>query len=329
MELASRDGEGSVIELRSNKMTMPDFLLIGPGRCGTTSLHYYLEQHPQIYMSPVKEPGFLALDGSDLRIPREWKRLSYTLSELGEYQKLFGSVTSEKAIGESSVNYIHLQGVIPRIKKYMPRARLIVNLRNPVEKAYSGYILRIREGIEPLSFGEAISAEPLEPLTDLKWRYYERRFVRSGFHSVHLSRFLESFPREQIGVFFFDDLIADPVNWVKSIYRFLAVDDTFDPDLSIKHNSSRIPRNRRLDELQNRPNALKTLVRFLTPARLRKTAATTLNRRNFRAPPPLSPQTRQRLIEMYRDDINRLQGLVGRDLSHWLEADNAGEEPAA
>ena len=161
--------------------------------------------------------------------------------------------------------------LIPRIKKYVPHAKLIVSLRNPVDKAYSGYILRIRKGTESLSFEEAISAEAREPLTDLKWRYYERRVVRSGFHFVHLSRFLENFPREQIGVFFFDDLIADPVNWVKSIYRFLAVDDTFDPDLSIKHNSSRIPRNRRLDELQNRPNALKTLVRFLTPARLRKT----------------------------------------------------------
>jgi len=308
-------------------MTMPNFLLIGPGRSGTTSLHYYLQQHPQIYMSPVKEPGFLALEGQTLRIPRGWGRAGYTFTELERYQELFAGVTSEKAIGESSVNYIHLKGAISGIKKHVPDAKLVVNLRNPVDKAYSGYILRVREGIEPLDFEEALAAEPETPRTDLEWDFDERRFFRSGFHCLHLRRFLDSFPREQIGIFFFDDLIADPLNWVRSIFRFLEVDDSVDLDLSVQHNASRIPRSQTLERFQNKPNALKTLVRSVTPAPLRKALAGVLHRRNSAELPPLSPQTRRKLTEMYREDINRLQELVGRDLSHWLDPDSTGPGP--
>ena len=143
-------------------MTLPNFLIIGAMKSGTTSLYHYLKQHPQIYMSSIKEPNFFALEGSNLdfngaegkeQIQRLIKRES--IINIEEYRALFRRAAHETAIGEASPMYLYSPEAPYRIRYYVPEAKLITILRNPVERAYSAFLYMTRDGREPL--GEANS----------------------------------------------------------------------------------------------------------------------------------------------------------------------------
>src|ERR687894_3261543 len=115
-------------------MTMPNFFIIGAQKAGTTSLYYYLKQHPQIYMSPRKEPHFFKGMHSELR--KSGRGLP-PVTDLGDYQALFRGVTDEKAIGEASASYLYSPKAPALIKSSIPDAKLIAVLRNPADRAYS------------------------------------------------------------------------------------------------------------------------------------------------------------------------------------------------
>lgn len=142
---------------------LPTFLVIGAAKAGTTSLYHYLGQHPQVFMSPVKEPGFFALEGHplDFRGPGdEWLRQA-TTTTLEAYQKLFEGVRDEPAVGEASVLYLHHHAAPEAIARYVPDVKLVAVLRDPVERAYSAFLYQTRNGREPLAdFEEALRAEP-------------------------------------------------------------------------------------------------------------------------------------------------------------------------
>lgn len=141
---------------------VPNFFIVGAAKSGTTSLYHYLKQHPEIYMSPVKEPKyFLASINKfphngpgdievDKKIIRTWD----------EYLKLFSNASVEKCIGEASCGYLYYcELVAPSIKRISPEAKIIIVLRNPVERAFSAYCYLFREGRETLSFEEALKIE--------------------------------------------------------------------------------------------------------------------------------------------------------------------------
>ena len=123
-------------------MAMPNFLIIGAMKSGTTALYYYLEQHPQVYMSPVKEPNFFCSEeNSD----------GDFATRLGAYQDLFRDVSGEKAIGEASHCYLYEPEAAARIQEYITDAKLIAVLRDPVDRAYSHFLHMVRNGSEPLT----------------------------------------------------------------------------------------------------------------------------------------------------------------------------------
>ncbi len=130
-------------------MTMPNFLIVGAMKCGTTALYYYLEQHPQIFMSPVKEPNFFCFEG------REGLDSGNSITDIAAYRGLFRGVSSERAIGEASHCYLYEPRAVERIKHYTPDARLIAILRSPIERAYSHFLHAVRNGTECQSRGNA------------------------------------------------------------------------------------------------------------------------------------------------------------------------------
>jgi len=300
-------------------MTMPNFLIIGAGKSGTTSLYHYLKQHPEVYMSPVKEPKFFAMEGKtlDFRGPNDEAHMNRkSITDIDTYRTLFRGVTEEKAIGEASPLYLYSQEAPGRIKHYIPHARLIAILRNPVERAFSSYLHCIRDRGEPLEdFAKALQDEETRIANGWGpiWHY-----KNAGFYSAQLERYFDTFRREQIEIFLYEDLKDDPVGVLQSIFRFLRVDDTRLPDISLKHNISGVPRSRVVHALLNKPNPIKSAFRPLIPAKLRNRLNHNLTGRNL-VKPQLSPEVRRQLIEAYSEDILKVQEIIHRDLSRWLE----------
>jgi sulfotransferase family protein len=311
-------------------MTMPNFLIIGAAKSGTTSLYHYLKQHPQVYMSPNKEPDFFALEGRKLNFDgpdgkeatnRRIRRGCATNIE--EYRTLFRGVSDETAIGEASTWYLYSAQAPGRIKVHIPKAKLIAVLRNPVERAYSAFLyLRLRDQ-EPLSeFSQALQAEQIRKSNNWDWWWYYKDI---GFYYVQLKRYFDTFGQDQIRVYLYEDLKAEPLRVVQSVFRFVGVDNKFVPDFSRRYNPSGVPKDNPLAELAHKPhNPVKTILRPLLPAGLRWRLSTSLlytRLKNWTVtkPPPLPPEIRGELTDLYREDVLKLQDLIGRDLSVWLK----------
>lgn len=302
-------------------MTMPNFLIIGAGKSGTTSLYHYLRQHPQVYMSPVKEPKFFAVEGKklDFRGPNDEISMNRgSITDINAYQALFRNVTNERAVGEASPLYLYSPEAPGRIKHYIPEAKLIAILRDPVERAYSSFLQRVQKGQEPLGdFAQALQGEEARLRDNWAPRWQSKQI---GFYYTHLKRYYDTFDAGQIRVCLYEDLRADPVALAQDVFRFLEIDDSFIPDTSLRHNVSGIPKSRALQALVSRPNMIKSVVKLLLPAGVRQHIAVSLQTRNIaEPPPPLDQDVRKELVGMYREDILKLEQLIGRDLSSWLE----------
>ena len=290
-------------------MTMPNFFIVGAQKAGTTSLYHYLNQHPQVYMSPRKEPHFFEGMHSEFRRPG---RRSTPVSDLAAYQALFEGASDERAIGEASASYLYSTRAPDLIKSSVPNARIIAVLRNPADRAYSNFLHCVQVGREPLgSFAEALQAEQAR-MRD-KWGplwYYKHK----GLYYAQVKRYLDTFGQGQVGIWLYEDLRYDAFETLGEVFRFLGVDESFVPDASVEHNPSGIPRIGRLYTGVRAFTARNpVLVERVLPARLRGYVKSRL----FAKPPPFPPEVREELIEGYREDILRLQDLIGRDLSNW------------
>ena len=183
----------------SREGRLPNFLVIGAGKSGTTSLYYYLRQHPEIFMSPVKEPGFFALEGHplDFRGPGDERLRETTATTLESYEKLFSEARGESAVGESSVLYLYDGNAHESIARHIPDVKLLAVLRNPVDRAYSAFLHRTRDGYETCAtFEEALAAEPQRAADG--W-YYGWRYREYGFYHRSLVRYYDRFDRAASG----------------------------------------------------------------------------------------------------------------------------------
>jgi len=292
-------------------MTMPNFLIIGAMKSGTTALYYYLEQHPEVYMSPVKEPNYFSSQGPE--------NAAGAVRHIGTYQDLFRDVSGETAIGEASHSYLYEPGAVAEIRRYIPEARLIAVLRNPVDRAYSHFLHMVRSGTEPLDdFAQALREDEVGVHKERTFQDY----IGRGLYYSQLKRYFGTFPREQVRVYLYEDLSGAPISTVQDAFRFLEVDDSFVPDVSLRRNVSGYPKYKTLDRLLRSQGRVKHALKIYLPARLRWRLSRNfddLKTRNLVGPPPIQPEVRRQLIEVYREDVLHLQDLLQCDLSGWLE----------
>lgn len=298
-------------------MTMPNFLIIGAVKSGTTSLYYYLKQHPQIYMSPTKEPSFFAFEESMppfQGLSGRGASCDY-ITNIEAYRALFQEASDEIAIGEASPVYLVHPSAPERIRHHIPEVKLIAILRDPVESIYSAYLMQRLYGAESLAdFGQAIRREDAD--IHKPWRL-RQQYIDVGFYYTHLKRYFDIFDPSQIRVYLYEDFKTNPMSVLKDIFRFLGVDATFIPDLSLKHNVGGIPKNK----VWHAFFLIRPVLRPFIPARLRQHLATNfshLQRQGLLKPPPPDSDVRAELIQIYREDILKLQDLIHRDLSRWL-----------
>ena len=303
---------------RGDRMTMPNFLIIGAPRSGTTTLYEGLLEHPEVYMPSLKEPWFFALEGEvgPFRGPGDDHNVRRGVRDLDSYRALFKGVSGESAVGEASTLYLYSPVAPFRIKEKTPEAKLIAILRNPVDRAYSNYMQHVQQGREMLSFTAALEAEQERIRAHWSPFWFYRQL---GFYTEQLSRYLNIFDREQIKVFLYEDLERDLGAVLEEVFHFLDVDKNFTPTLSVRHNMGGIPKSRALHSFLSYSNPLKTALKPFFPRALRKRLRVYVRNRNLNEGPQVSPGLRRELIEEHREDIVKLEELIQRDLSKWLE----------
>ncbi|MCP5433182.1 MAG: sulfotransferase [Alphaproteobacteria bacterium] len=295
---------------------LPTFLIIGAARSGTTALYDYLKQHPGIYMTPRKETNFFAFEGETLACKGPGADyINNSMTSLAEYEALFEAAPEGAARGEACPLYLYAEKAPARIHRRVPDARLVAILRNPIEQAYSHYLYAKRQTIEPAEdFVKALTLE--EERLKAGWQplFGYSRFPR---YFEQLSRYTALFPRDQLKLFLYEDFDAKPLDVLAELFRFVGVDDGFAPDVSHRPNAGGTPKNQRFQDFLMKPNPLTRIAAAVIPYDLRRRIRDALAARNMERD-DMPAEARARLVAALRDDVLRLQDLVGRDLISWL-----------
>jgi hypothetical protein len=243
-----------------------DFLIVGTQKGGTTALAQFLSFHPDICFAPIKEVHFFDYD-----------RNYHQGQEF--YHSFFPNYNNQKSIGEATPIYMYLSKIPPRIARYNPKMKLIVLLRNPIDRAYSHYQMELKRGWEFLPFNQAILLEPLRLLLpqNIEDERCPRRvysYCDRGYYSRQLKTLYQHFPEEQVLILLQEDLEQNHTQTLQQVYDFLTVSPP--PQL---------------------PQPQRVLAGKYQP---------------------LPPRLRQNLQSRFAPEIEALSKLIQRDLSNWL-----------
>ena len=275
---------------------LPNFLIIGAMKAGTTSLYHHLKDHPDVYMPSNKEPGFF----SDEHV---WSR------GIEWYKALFAGGEGAKAIGEASTNYAkfpYFSQVPGRIAHYLPHVKLLYILRSPIERMCSHYVHNYYAGREK---------DPIEKALLTKPNY---RHV-SCYH-LQLEQYWKYFPADQIKVLTLDELQSDPRACVRGVFDFIEVDSSYIPRTinQVRHvTEQKIGRDNVLMRLLKTSPVYNDISCRLPVGA--KSALNVLLRSKVTPPEELSSTVRMKLVDELREDVGKLSKYLNRDLSHWLE----------
>lgn len=280
----------------------PHFIIIGAGKCGTTSLHNYLNQHPDIYLCPKKETFFF-IDPEARQKNQQWG----AVTTLEEYLALFAEAPDRCIRGEISTVYHASPESAGLIQQAIPRVKIIAILRNPIDRAFSSYQMFVRDGQENRSFAEVIATR--------------NQHVNRGFYSQQLQPFYQHFPADNIKILFFEDLVKDSQAFLTDLFQFVDVNPNFLPDTSQRSREGGLPQKPWLHQLLTQDNPLRStaasLLKTVLPLEKRQKLRNRLVKGNI-SKEKLDPETRAVLRDLYREDIQQLEALLDRDLSHWL-----------
>jgi hypothetical protein len=306
----------------------PNFFIVGASRCGTTSMYWYLRDHPNVFMPVKKETRFF---GEDQPHPARTPTLE-------QYLRLFAGATDRHlAIGEASGTYMYSYVAVGRIRAFNPDARLIVMVRNPIDMVYSLHGQLCYNGHEDEEdFERAWRLQPLRkgwmsvPPGCLCPRFLE--YEDFGKLGAQVERVLEIFPREQVKIVVYDDLAQSTAAVYEEVLAFLGLPSDGRTEFP-RMNESRKQRSKVVGKMAIRASHWSAV---FAPVRLARRVARGLGLKGAvvksHARPPLSPAFREELADVFRDDVRKLSDILGRDLTHWtarMEAPPCASEPAA
>ena len=292
----------------------PNFFVVGAARSGPTSLYYHLNEHPDVYMSPIKEPYYF---GANDAKPKPLRRLgSGVIKKKGDYLKLFQGAQNQLDIGEATPAYLFDPHTPSQIKDQIPQAKIIMVLREPIDRAYSHYLLTLQRGRERKPFYSALQRDYALPR---KIYFHAHLYIEMGLYYRQVKRYLDTFGSQQVRIYLYEDLTSNTACVMEDVCNFLGVPfydgEFFDP--AERYNTYLPPRNPLLLWLIVR-NPLFRALKFSSASRqlgrfLRRRFLLTEGQK-----PPLDPKAGAFLGSLYHDDVLKLQSLIGRDLSAWL-----------
>lgn len=292
-------------------MILPNFLCIGVARAGTTTLHKILIQHQDIYLPKIKEPHFFDFE-ENYQKGIKW------------YSKyFFGRYNGEKAIGEITPSYIYIEKVAKRIYTDLGKdVKLIIMLRNPVDRAYSQYYLNIRRGVESFSFYDIMNTVNEEDrISKGLWEKKCYSYISRGLYANQIKRFLEYFPIDNMKIIIFEkDFIQNRDNTISDIQRFLNVREV-GLNTNVKSNMTSMGRSTYIYQ----KSRLRKIAKFFLPSlKLRHRIRFFLRKINEKhyVPEEIPIDLRKNIIKKhFIQDIHNLEKLIGRDLSYWYKVE--------
>lgn len=296
---------------------IPNFIVVGAARAGTNYLDRFLDQHPDIFLPTRRGAHFFSTpdfpfmfkgpgdDGMNTEIVRTWDR----------YEMLFEDVTTERAVGESSIFYLYYPGTAKRIYQTRHTMKIIIMLRNPVDRAFSAYTYLRRENRETLSFEDGLreevrrKSEDYEPL----WFYLEL-----GLYYEQVKRFTDVFNKSQLKFIFYEDFFNDVQGTMENVFKFLGLYPDVPMDTSLLLNEKGIPKSRKAFDFFAKPHLVKEIIKPFVPKNTRKRLGHKA-KSLFLEEMNMSAFTRRELKRYYRPDIYKLQDLINVDLAGWLQ----------
>lgn len=282
-----------------------DFFIVGAPKAGTTSLFYYLNKNKGICMSNIKEPNFFS--SQDLKIQKIYYD-SLILDNLKEYERIFTPKNKQQIIGEASVSYLFYPNVANRIFDYNPRSKIIIILRDPVERAFSHYSMDLRLGHVKQS---------LDELFDLglnnKDNLFFQQYILLGQYYEQVNRYIKVFGRENICVKFYDELKLDASSFYSDILKFLHQENDHNIDFNQPFNKSKLPSNKFIKWLYSWP-----IIRKISLIFLPLSVIEFINIKFFKENNNIiTNDLKSKLHSFFLEDIEKLEKLLSKDLKSW------------
>ena len=301
------------------KNKLPNFLIVGAAKCGTSSMHNYLNQHPEVFMPSynqygmkVKEPRFLIKDLVQ-------NRLHNGIWNFEEYKSLFSDVKGEKAIGESTVLYLYYyQHAIKKIKENLGKdVKIIIMLRSPVDRAYSAFQHVSRGFQESNSFEESLDIEEGRISRD-EYLTPMVMYKEMGLYYKMVKAYLHAF--KNVHIIFYEDFRDNIEQEMEKIYDFLDITRNVKIDFSVRHNvGGKIWKNERLKYIFMSNLFIKSVLKFIIPKDFAKSIRKYLINLSTYKNLPMKDETRKMLNDYFKQDIKKLSDLLNKDLKHWIK----------
>ena len=281
----------------------PNFFIVGAPKAGTTSLYEYLNNVSGIYMSPVKEPHFFDAKS----IPEEWIDMT-PIRDKQKYLKLFSNAKDEKIIGEASPSYLADPEAVNLIHQVSPNAHILISLRDPIERAFSHYLMYVRDSNWSHSFHEQIEKELRNDL-DPKGQNIR---LRLGMYHDDVKKFFDVFGSHQIKVVIFEEWIKDSQNSIQDIIQFLGIDQKLEKFVEEKHNLYFADKNLLARKIRT-SKILSKITKNIMSEDVRKK----IRNKYFVIDgnkPKIDVGDRKFLIKYYQNDVRKLEKLLGKKL---------------
>ncbi|MBK6731229.1 MAG: sulfotransferase domain-containing protein [Bacteroidetes bacterium] len=313
--------------------TLPNFIVVGANKGGTTSLYHYLKQHPEVYLSPIKEPHYFSKDIDTSLFLKSFANNKlqdiegYVNGEMDveyhaafvrsweQYQLLFKNIQAQKAIGELSTSYLYSTVAAQEIKQALGDIKIIIALRNPIQRAFSHYRMNLYTGNSNIfNFMQAIQED--EKHIPKVWGN-ANLYLELGLYYEQVKRYLEIFSPENVKIIFTEDMRRNSKQLISELYAFIGVDPNFIADTSVQYNEVYTPKYKNLTWLLN-TLGIRPLLKRISGSGIKKFAVKYLYR-DKSDKGEITPEEKAFLINYYKVDIQKLSALLNKDLSNWMQ----------
>jgi hypothetical protein len=275
----------------------PNFFIVGAPKAGTTSLYEYLKQIPGVYMSPEKEPRYFSPNYQYRRIGNQEK-----------YLQLFSASKDEKIIGEASPSYLRDPDAARLIHETIPDAKIVILLRDPVERAFSHYLMYLQRYTIKSSFSETIRID----LKILRKDKQIEGILEAGFYYEQIKRYIEKFGKNQVKILVFEEFIKEPKKTVEDVLRFCGIEYAIPNFKAEKHNKFLMPRHKIIRTVLN-DHKLGNIIYSFTSTSTRLYLGKKFFTKKV-SKPTMSEEDKIYLQKMYRQDVKNTCYLLNRTL---------------
>lgn len=285
----------------------PNFFIVGGTKCGTTNISYYLNEHPQVFISELNEPYYFC----KFDVSSDFKRDSM-ITNKEKYLKLFEKAKKHKAIGEASSVYLHCPQAASEIKKTFPDSKIIISLRDPIERAHSNYFSNKFMNFDKRSFSQIIDEHERQLKNN---EFFIYNILEPGFFSKHIQRYQKYFSKDEIKIVIFEEYIKNTIPTIESILSFLGIEEkiTFH-----KHpkGAYRVPKNSFSKTIIKNSKIRNIATRIIPTVTRQKMGDRFLLKQTSK--PIMSSEENERLKRIYEYEVSKIEKLLNRKLP-WKE----------